>query len=159
MKKVLFDLNNEERNRILEMHQQATRKQYLMEDVSDDEKILALEILLLLDMVTKREDFDFAKLQGENREMLIKLGDLQSDIVTQLLSVYNMPKMSNEQSWRTLMKIISNKDDIQPNENTHNLFEFVDKLIEMIKKYFPSETMEELELKIIEFNDTLNTLK
>lgn len=159
MKKVLFDLNNEERNRILEMHQSATRKQYLMEDVSDDEKILALEILLLLDMVTKREDFDFAKLQGENREMFIKLGDLQSEIVIQLLPIYNMPKMSNEQSWRTLMKVIANKNNITPNESSNQLFEFVDKLVEMIEKYFPNETMKDLETKIIEFNDTLNTLK
>ena len=43
MKKLLFEISGEERNRILEMHQTATSKQYLMEDVGDDEKILALE--------------------------------------------------------------------------------------------------------------------
>jgi hypothetical protein len=158
MKKVLFEISGEERNRILEMHQTATSKQYLTEDVADDEKILALEILLLLDMVTKREDFDFAKLQGENREMFVKLSDLQSEIAIGLMPKYSMPKMSNEQSWRTLMKVISNKARLTPNEASNELFEFVDKLVELIKKYFPNETMEGLEDKIINFNETLNNL-
>ena len=61
MKKVLFEISGEERNRILEMHQTATSKQYLTEDIGDDEKMLALEIVILIDTITKREDFDFEK--------------------------------------------------------------------------------------------------
>jgi hypothetical protein len=158
MKKVLFEISGEERNRILEMHQTATSKQYLTEDVGDDEKILALELVLLLDVITKREDFDFAKLQGENREMFVRLSDLQSEIAIGLMPKYSMPKMSNEQSWRTVMKVISNKSRLTPNEASNELFEFVDKLVELIKKYFPNETMKGLEDKIINFNETLNNL-
>lgn len=158
MKKVLFEISGEERNRILEMHQTATSKQYLTEDVGDDEKILALELVLLLDVITKREDFDFAKLQGENREMYVKLSDLQSEIAIGLMPKYSMPKMSNEESWRTLMKVISNKDRLTPNEASNEIFEFVDELVGLIKKYFPNETMEDLEQKLINFNETLNNL-
>lgn len=158
MKKVLFEISGEERNRILEMHQTATSKQYLTEDVGDDEKILALELVLLLDVITKREDFDFAKLQGENRKMYVKLSDLQSEIAIGLMPKYSMPKMSNEESWRTLMKVISNKDRLTPNEASNEIFEFVDELVELIKKYFPNETMEDLEQKLINFNETLNNL-
>lgn len=158
MKKVLFEISGEERNRILEMHQTATSKQYLTEDLGDDEKILALELVLLLDVITKREDFDFAKLQGENREMYVKLSDLQSEIAIGLMPKYSMPKMSNEESWRTLMKVISNKDRLTPNEASNEIFEFVDELVELIKKYFPNETMEDLEQKLINFNETLNNL-
>jgi hypothetical protein len=158
MKKVLFEISGEERNRILEMHQTATSKQYLTEDVGDDEKILALELVLLLDVITKREDFDFAKLQGENRKMYVKLSDLQSEIAIGLMPKYSMPKMSNEESWRTLMKVISNKDRLTPNEASNEIFEFVDELVGLIKKYFPNETMEDLEQKLINFNETLNNL-
>ena len=158
MKKVLFEISGEERNRILEMHQTATSKQYLTEDVGDDEKILALELVLLLDVITKREDFDFAKLQGENRKMYVKLSDLQSEIAIGLMPKYSMPKMSNEESWRTLMKVISNKDRLTQNEASNEIFEFVDELVELIKKYFPNETMEDLEQKLINFNETLNNL-
>jgi hypothetical protein len=158
MKKVLFEISGEERNRILEMHQTATSKQYLMEDVSDDEKILALEILILLDTITKREDFDFAKLQGENRKMFVDLSDLQSEIAMELLPIYSLPKTSNEQAWRTLMKVISNRNNLTPNKTSEELFEFLDKLIEAIQKYFPNETMEGLEQKMITFNETLNNL-
>jgi hypothetical protein len=158
MKKVLFEISGEERNRILEMHQTATSKQYLTEDIGDDEKILALELVLLLDVITKREDFDFAKLQGENRKMYVKLSDLQSEIAIGLMPKYSMPKMSNEESWRTLMKVISNKDRLTPNEASNEIFEFVDELVELIKKYFPNETMEDLEQKLINFNETLNNL-
>jgi hypothetical protein len=159
MKKVLFEISGEERNRILEMHQTATSKQYLMEDVGDDEKILALEILILLDTITKREDFDFAKLQGENREMYVDLSDLQSEIAMKLLPIYSLPKTSNEQSWRTLMKVISHRKDLTPNKESEELFEFLDKLIETIQKYFPNETMQDLEQKMLTFNETLNNLK
>ena len=158
MKKVLFEISGEERNRILEMHQTATSKQYLTEDIGDDEKMLALEIVILIDTITKREDFDFEKLQGENREMFIELGLLQRDIVTKALPKYRMAKMSNEESWRTLMKVISNKDRLTPNEASNEIFEFVDELVELIKKYFPNETMEDLEQKLINFNETLNNL-
>jgi hypothetical protein len=140
------------------MHQTATSKQYLTEDIGDDEKILALELVLLLDVITKREDFDFAKLQGENREMFVKLSDLQSEIAIGLMPKYSMPKMSNEEGWRTLMKVMSNKNKLTPNEVSNELFEFVDKLVELIKKYFPNETMQGLEQKMITFNETLNNL-
>jgi hypothetical protein len=153
MKKVLFEISGEERNRILEMHQTATSKQYLMEDISDDDKILALEIVILLDTITKREDFDFAKLQGENREMFVKLSDLQSEIVMKLLTNYSLPKPSNEQGWRTLMKIVANSKKV-----TEELFEFLDRLIEVIQEFFPNETMQGLEQKMITFNETLNNL-
>jgi hypothetical protein len=158
MKKVLFEISGEERNRILEMHQTATSKQYLMEDISDDDKILALEIVILLDTITKREDFDFAKLQGENREMFVKLSDLQSEIVMKLLTNYSLPKPSNEQGWRTLMKIVANSKKITPNQVTEELFEFLDRLIEVIQEFFPNETMQGLEQKMITFNETLNNL-
>ena len=158
MKKVLFEISGEERNRILEMHQTATSKQYLTEDIGDDEKMLALEIVILIDVIKKREDFDFAKLQGENRKMYVKLSDLQSEIAIGLMPKYSMPKMSNEESWRTLMKVISNKDRLTPNEASNEIFEFVDELVELIKKYFPNETMEDLEQKLINFNETLNNL-
>ena len=158
MKKVLFEISGEERNRILEMHQTATSKQYLMEDISDDDKILALEIVILLDTITKREDFDFAKLQGENREMFVKVSDLQSEIVMKLLTNYSLPKPSNEQGWRTLMKIVANSKKITPNQVTEELFEFLDRLIEVIQEFFPNETMQGLEQKMITFNETLNNL-
>ena len=158
MKTVLFEISGEERNRILEMHQTATSKQYLMEDISDDDKILALEIVILLDTITKREDFDFAKLQGENREMFVKLSDLQSEIVMKLLTNYSLPKPSNEQGWRTLMKIVANSKKITPNQVTEELFEFLDRLIEVIQEFFPNETMQGLEQKMITFNETLNNL-
>jgi hypothetical protein len=158
MKKVLFEISGEERNRILEMHQTATSKQYLMEDISDDDKILSLEIVILLDTITKREDFDFAKLQGENREMFVKLSDLQSEIVMKLLTNYSLPKPSNEQGWRTLMKIVANSKKITPNQVTEELFEFLDRLIEVIQEFFPNETMQGLEQKMITFNETLNNL-
>jgi hypothetical protein len=158
MKKVLFEISGEERNRILEMHQTATSKQYLMEDISDDDKILALEIVILLDTITKREDFDFAKLKGKNREMFVKLSDLQSEIVMKLLPNYSLPKPSNEQGWRTLMKIVANSKKMTPNEVTEELFEFLDRLIEVIQKFFPNETMQGLEQKMITFNETLNNL-
>jgi hypothetical protein len=56
------------------------------------------------------------------------------------------------------MKVISNKDRLTPNEASNEIFEFVDELVELIKKYFPNETMEDLEQKLINFNETLNNL-
>ena len=90
--------------------------------------------------------------------MYVKLSDLQSEIAIGLMPKYSMPKMSNEESWRTLMKVISNKDRLTPNEASNEIFEFVDELVGLIKKYFPNETMEDLEQKLINFNETLNNL-
>ena len=156
MKKVLFEISGEERNRILEMHQTATSKQYLTEDIGDDEKMLALEIVILIDTITKREDFDFEKLQGENREMFIELGLLQRDIVTKALPKYRMANSS--ETWKVLMDILRKKSNVTPNKSSEQLFELIDELVALIESYFPNETMKDIEKKLINFNDELNKL-
>ncbi len=157
MKKVIFDLGHEERSRILEMHQLATKRQYLMEEYSMDDKKLALKIVKLLDQVTGRFNLDFEIMPKEDKEMLRLLGDLHSDIVIGLIPEYNMPRVKDS-GWDTLEKALSNSTNLTPNEVTKSVNEFTEKIIELIKSdsYFPNDDLSELQQLLISFNEQLN---
>ncbi len=130
MKKVLFEINSGEKNRILEMHQTATRKQYLMENASDDDKIMALDIAKLLDDLTGRYDIDLTKLPEDARYMFRILGDLQNDIAVDLIPNYSVPR-TKDPGWSTLYNVVKKSATIS-NDVSISLNEFFDKLVEMI---------------------------
>lgn len=98
MKKTLFNLTYKEKTRILEMHKKATLKEYLMENVEDDEtkKRLIIDTMLLIDKITS-STFNFDAMSEsdypEIRSEIIKLSDLQASFIP-LLKKY---KISMEQ--------------------------------------------------------------
>jgi len=157
MKKVNFNLNTKEKSRILEMHQSATRRQYLMEEYSIDDKKLALEIVKLLDQVTGRFNLDFEMMPKDVKEMLRLLGDLHSDIVIGLIPQYNMPRVKDS-GWDTLEKALSNSTNLTPSEVTKSVNEFTEKIIELIKSdsYFPNDDLSEVKQLMINFEEQLD---
>jgi|688.fasta_scaffold63733_3 hypothetical protein len=157
MKKVLFEINSGEKNRILEMHQTATRKQYLMENASDDDKIMALDIAKLLDDLTGRYDIDLTKLPEDTRYMFRILGDLQNDIAVDLIPNYSVPR-TKDPGWSTLYNVVKKSATIS-NDVSISLNEFFDKLVEMIKKYFPNDDLSEVKDLINNFNIELDKYK
>ena len=157
MKKVLFEINSGEKNRILEMHQTATRKQYLMENASDDDKIMALDIAELLDDLTGRYDIDLTKLPEDARYMFRILGDLQNDIAVDLIPNYSVPR-TKDPGWSTLYNVVKKSATIS-NDVSISLNEFFDKLVEMIKKYFPNDDLSEVKDLINNFNIELDKYK
>lgn len=157
MKKVLFEINSGEKNRILEMHQTATRKQYLMENASDDDKIMALDIAKLLDDLTGRYDIDLTKLPEDARYMFRILGDLQNDIAVDLIPNYSVPR-TKDPGWSTLYNVVKKSATISNNVSI-SLNEFFDKLVEMIKKYFPNDDLSEVKDLINNFNIELDKYK
>jgi hypothetical protein len=157
MKKVLFEINSGEKNRILEMHQTATRKQYLMENASDDDKIMALDIAKLLDDLTGRYDIDLTKLPEDARYMFRILGDLQNDIAVDLIPNYSVPR-TKDPGWSTLYNVVKKSATIS-NDVSISLNEFFDKLVEMIKKYFPNDDLSEVKDLINNFNIELDKYK
>lgn len=157
MKKVLFEINSGEKNRILEMHQTATRKQYLMENASDDDKIMALDIAKLLDDLTGRYDIDLTKLPEDARYMFRVLGDLQNDIAVDLIPNYSVPR-TKDPGWSTLYNVVKKSATIS-NDVSISLNEFFDKLVEMIKKYFPNDDLSEVKDLINNFNIELDKYK
>ena len=157
MKKVLFEINSGEKNRILEMHQTATRKQYLMENASDDDKIMALDIAKLLDDLTGRYDIDLTKLPEDTKYMFRILGDLQNDIAIDLIPNYPVPR-TKDPGWSTLYNVVKKPATI-PNDVSISLDEFFDKLVEMIKKYFPNDDLSEVKDLIKNFNIELDKYK
>jgi hypothetical protein len=159
MKKVLFEISGEERNRILEMHQTATSKQYLTEDVSnDDEKILALEIASLLNKVTGRYDINFQLLPEDVKKMFVILGDLETDISIKLIPNYDIPRVQDA-GWETLYGVVNNTSKISSNEVTESINKFLEELVNKIKEYFPNDDLSEVKELLINFNIQLDNYK
>lgn len=155
MKKVLFDLGQDERNRILEMHQTATKKQYLMEDTRSGDELLLLEIISIIERITDRNDIDLASLVGDDRKMYIKIGDLENTVTSTLLPKYDIYNI-NSSGWNSLVDMMSN-----PSSNVGSLSgvsEFINELRSLIKKEFPSIELNELKENLNRFNESLNKL-
>jgi hypothetical protein len=153
MKKALFDLGQEERNRILEMHQTATKKQYLMEDTKTGDELLLLEIISLIERITDRTDFDLSSLEDKDREMYKKLGDIEGIITTTLLPKYGLYDI-NSSEWKTFINKLSN-----PSVNFSSLQkigEFIGEVRSVIEEQFPSIELEVLKEIINQFNESLN---
>jgi hypothetical protein len=158
MKKVLFDLGQDEKNRILEMHQTATKKQYLMENVSDDDKLISLEIAKLLDKVTGRNDIDLQSMTPDDKTMFKLLGDLESDISIKIIPNYDVPRIEDV-GWDTLTKVINNTIKITPGEVIDSLNEFLEELVNKIKEYFPNDSLSEVKELLNNFNTQLDNYK
>jgi CHAT domain-containing protein len=155
MKKVLFDLGQDERNRILEMHQTATKKQYLMEDNRTGDELLLLEIISIIERITDRTDIDLASLAGEDRKMYMKIGDLENNVTSKLLPKYDIYNI-NSSGWNSLVDMMSN-----PSSNVGSLSgvsEFINELRSLIKNEFPSIELDEIKENLNQFNETLNKL-
>jgi hypothetical protein len=135
MKKSLFDLGQEEKTRILEMHVNATKKQYLMEQVESDSDLL-LKIATKIDEVTKRTEPEISSLTEEDRRMFRKLGDLQTDIM-RLLVKYKI-------RWETL------KSDMGIDDG------FIKEVETLLKSVFPNNKMSDVEMLIMDFDEKLN---
>ena len=158
MKKVLFDLSQDEKNRILEMHQTATKKQYLMENVSDDDKLTSLEIAKLLDKVTGRNDINLQSMTPNDKTMFKLLGDLESDIAIKIIPNYDMPRIQDA-GWDTLSKIVNNTTKITSGEVIDSLNEFLEELVNKIKEYFPNDSLSEVKELLNNFNSQLDNYK
>ena len=158
MKKVLFDLGQDEKNRILEMHQTATKTQYLMENVSDDDKLISLEIAKLLDKVTGRNDIDLQSMTPDDKTMFKLLGDLESDISIKIIPNYDVPRIEDA-GWDTLTKVINNTIKITPGEVIDSLNEFLEELVNKIKEYFPNDSLSEVKELLNNFNTQLDNYK
>jgi|688.fasta_scaffold108387_5 hypothetical protein len=135
MKKSLFDLGQEEKTRILEMHVNATKKQYLMEQVESDSDLL-LKIATKIDEITKRTEPEISSLTEEDRRMFRKLGDLQTDIM-RLLVKYKI-------RWETL------KSDMGIDDG------FIKEVETLLKSVFPNNKMSDVEMLIMDFDEKLN---
>ena len=158
MKKVLFDLNHKEKSRILEMHQLATRKQYLMENVSNDDKLMAIEIASLLNKVTGRYDINFQLLPEDVKKMFVILGDLETDISIKLIPNYDIPRVQDA-GWETLYGVVNNTSKISSNEVTESINKFLEELVNKIKEYFPNDDLSEVKELLINFNIQLDNYK
>lgn len=158
MKKVLFDLNHKEKSRILEMHQLATRKQYLMENVSNDDKLMAIEIASLLNKVTGRYDINFQLLPEDVKKMFVILGDLETDISIKLIPNYDIPRVQDA-GWETLYGVVNNTSKISSNEVTESINKFLEELVNKIKEYFPNDDLSEVKELLINFNTQLDNYK
>jgi hypothetical protein len=155
MKKVLFDLGQEEKTRILEMHQTATKKQYLNEGMNTGDELELLEIVSIIDKITDRIDIDYSLLVGEEREMFKKLGSIESIITTSLLPKYDLFNI-NSNSWKSMVSKLSN-----PSVNIESMkgvSEFINEVRTLIKKEFPMDSLDDLREKLNQFNESLNKL-
>jgi hypothetical protein len=155
MKKVLFEISGEERNRILEMHQTATSKQYLNEGMNTGDELELLEIVSIIDKITDRIDIDYSLLVGEEREMYKKLGSIESIITTSLLPKYDLFNI-NSNSWKSMVSKLSN-----PSVNIESMkgvSEFINEVRTLIKKEFPMDSLDDLREKLNQFNESLNKL-
>jgi hypothetical protein len=155
MKKVLFDLGQEEKTRILEMHQTATKKQYLNEGMNVGDELELLEIVSIIDKITDRIDIDLSSLVGEEREMLKKLGSIESKITTYLLPKYDLYNI-NSNSWKSMVSKLSN-----PSVNIESMkgvSEFINEVRDLIKKEFPMDSLGDLKEKLNQYNESLNKL-
>jgi hypothetical protein len=155
MKKVLFEISGEERNRILEMHQTATSKQYLNEGMNTGDELELLEIVSIIDKITDRIDIDYSLLVGEEREMWKKLGSIESIITTSLLPKYDLFNI-NSNSWKSMVSKLSN-----PSVNIESMkgvSEFINEVRTLIKKEFPMDSLDDLREKLNQFNESLNKL-
>jgi|LakMenE18May11ns_1017448.scaffolds.fasta_scaffold9372833_2 hypothetical protein len=158
MKKVLFDLNHKEKSRILEMHQLATRKQYLMENVSNDDKLMAIEIASLLNKVTGRNDINFQLLPEDVKKMFVILGDLETDISIKLIPNYDIPRVQDA-GWGTLSNVVNNTSKISSNEVIDSINKFLEELVNKIKEYFPNDDLSEVKELLNNFNIQLDNYK
>jgi hypothetical protein len=155
MKKVIFDLGQEEKTRILEMHQTATKKQYLNEGMNVGDELELLEIVSIIDKITDRIDIDFSSLVGEEREMFKKLGAIESKITTSLLPKYDLFNI-NSNSWKSMVSKLSNSSvNI---ESMKGVSEFINEVRELIKKEFPMDSLGDLREKLNQYNESLNKL-
>jgi hypothetical protein len=155
MKKVLFEISGEERNRILEMHQTATNKQYLNEGMNTGDELELLEIVSIIDKITDRIDINYSLLVGEEREMFKKLGAIESIITTSLLPKYDLFNI-NSNSWKSMVSKLSN-----PSVNIESMKgvpEFINEVRTLIKKEFPMDSLDDLREKLNQFNESLNKL-
>jgi hypothetical protein len=155
MKKVIFDLGQEEKTRILEMHQTATKKQYLNEGMNVGDELELLEIVSIIDKITDRIDIDLSSLVGEEREMLKKLGSIESKITTYLLPKYDLYHI-NSNSWKSMVSKLSN-----PSVNIESMkgvSEFINEVRDLIKKEFPMDSLGDLREKLNQYNESLNKL-
>ena len=157
MKKVLFDLNQDEKNRILEMHQTATRKQYLTEDTSENELLEVLPILDKIDEITKRLDLNLLKFSREDKEMFKLLSDIQSKTgklsMEKDIPIYDDIMGPGSKSRDILIR---NLNGTLPNNNgsfKEKVEEFLKTLIGYVKEYFPNNELSEV-MELLENFDT-----
>jgi hypothetical protein len=118
---------------------------------------MALDIAKLLDDLTGRYDIDLTKLPEDARYMFRILGDLQNDIAVDLIPNYSVPR-TKDPGWSTLYNVVKKSATIS-NDVSISLNEFFDKLVEMIKKYFPNDDLSEVKDLINNFNIELDKYK
>jgi hypothetical protein len=157
MKKVLFDLDQDEKNRILEMHQTATRKQYLTEDTSENELLEVLPILDKIDEITKRIDLNLLKFSREDKEMFTLLSDIQSKTgslsMEKNIPIFDDVMAPGSKSRDILIRILNGT---LPNNNgsfKEKVEEFLKTLIGYVKEYFPNDELSEV-MELLENFDT-----
>ena len=160
MKKVIFNLNQKEKNRILEMHRTATRKQYLTEDNLENELLEILPILDKIDEITKRIDLDLLKFTEEDKEMFKLLSDIQSK-TGKLSMEKNIPIFDDVMGPGSKSRdiLIRNLNGTLPNKNEsfkEKVEEFLKTLIGYVKEYFPNNELSEVMELLENFNTHLD---
>jgi hypothetical protein len=149
MKNTLFEITKQEKNRILEMHKSATIKQYLMEGDIDSRKTI-LEILKVSDEITKKNNLDFSKFTADDKDMFMKVGDLQSTAGGTFMRLFGKNLFD---SLDNLLQM--SLDGITKQEK---LKEFIYVVTETIKNNFSTDENGFLDLKadLENFNISLN---
>jgi hypothetical protein len=157
MKKVLFDLNQDEKNRILEMHQTATRKQYLTEDTSENELLEVLPILDKIDEITKRIDLNLLKFSREDKEMFKLLSDIQSKTgslsMEKNIPIFDDVMAPGSKSRDILIRILNGTLPDNDGSFKEKVEEFLKTLIGYVKEYFPNNELSEV-MELLENFDT-----
>jgi hypothetical protein len=157
MKKVLFDLDQDEKNRILEMHQTATRKQYLTEDTSENELLEVLPILDKIDEITKRIDLNLLKFSREDKEMFTLLSDIQSKTgslsMEKNIPIFDDVMAPGSKSRDILIRILNGTLPDNDGSFKEKVEEFLKTLIGYVKEYFPNNELSEV-MELLENFDT-----
>ena len=157
MKKVIFNLNQKEKNRILEMHRTATRKQYLTEDNSENELLEVLPILDKIDEITKRLDLNLLKFSREDKEMFKLLSDIQSKTgklsMEKDIPIYDDIMGPGSKSRDILIRILNGTLPDNDGSFKEKVEEFLKTLIGYVKEYFPNNELSEV-MELLENFDT-----
>ena len=160
MKNLFNDISQGEKNRILEMHRTATRKQYLTEDNLENELLEILPILDKIDEITKRIDLDLLKFTEEDKEMFKLLSDIQSKTgklsMEKDIPIYDDIMGPGSKSRDILIR---NLNGTLPNKNEsfkEKVEEFLKTLIGYVKEYFPNNELSEVMELLENFNTHLD---
>ena len=157
MKKVIFNLNQKEKNRILEMHRTATRKQYLTEDTLENELLEVLPILDKIDEITKRIDLNLSKFTQEDKEMFKLLSDIQSKTgalsMEKNIPIFDEVMSPGSKSRDILIRILNGTLPDNDGSFKEKVEEFLKTLIGYVKEYFPNNELSEV-MELLENFDT-----